>query len=334
MDTNELYEALKSGDYVNVVQTLREDAKHAYFLNTCGKPLITFVNGLASGSGLAISAWSDYNFTTESAIVHFPETSMGWVPSVGHSYLLARLDRQFAGLGTYLGLTGKALKANDLVHARIAAHYSLTTMQYDIMERMSSNFSLTREMLDLVIREVSDESEEPFSLAPVLHVIERCFGPTVQSVEQLMEALRVEETKTEEYANTHIWAREIREILQDMSPTALKVAFRAIRNPMAELGGAYSQDFRVALRMLTKCPDFCEANRCMKEEVSEPPRWNPATLEEVTDEYVDSFFRPLTYAEDKTCELIFPEAVHLEDAIMRQMRRNIRESPDCVEIIE
>ena len=49
---------------------------------------------------------------TENTVFAMPETNIGYVPDVGASYYMSRLDGQ---LGTYLCLTGTTLRGRDIL---------------------------------------------------------------------------------------------------------------------------------------------------------------------------------------------------------------------------
>ena len=68
-----------------------------------------------------------------------------------------------------------------------------------------------------------------------------------------------------------------------MSPTALKVTLQAIRRAATlTLDEVLDQDFRVGSRFLAH-PDLAEGIRAMIIDKDRRPRWNPATLDEVTE---------------------------------------------------
>ncbi len=63
------------------------------------------------GGGVGISVHGDFRIVTENTLFSMPETAIGLLPDVGGSFFLPRLDGY---LGTYLGLTGHRLKAEDV----------------------------------------------------------------------------------------------------------------------------------------------------------------------------------------------------------------------------
>lgn len=65
---------------------------------------------LLVGGGVGLSVHAPFRIATENTLFAMPETGIGFLPEVGGSFFLPRLDGQ---LGIYLGLTGKRLKGTD-----------------------------------------------------------------------------------------------------------------------------------------------------------------------------------------------------------------------------
>ena len=81
-----------------------------FFLRSLvGLDLILFV---LVGGGVGLSVHAPFRIATEKTLFAMPETGIGFLPDVAGSFFLPRLDGQ---LGIYLGLTGKRLKASDVL---------------------------------------------------------------------------------------------------------------------------------------------------------------------------------------------------------------------------
>jgi 3-hydroxyisobutyryl-CoA hydrolase len=64
------------------------------------------------GGGVGISVHAPFRIVTENTLFAMPEAGIGLFPDVGGSFFLPRLDGE---LGTYLGLTGHRLKAEEVL---------------------------------------------------------------------------------------------------------------------------------------------------------------------------------------------------------------------------
>ena len=72
------------------------------------------------GGGVGISAHGSMRIVTEHSIIAMPECSIGLIPDVGASHLLAQAP---GFVGEYLSMTGMRMKAGDALFAGFADHY-------------------------------------------------------------------------------------------------------------------------------------------------------------------------------------------------------------------
>jgi 3-hydroxyisobutyryl-CoA hydrolase len=64
------------------------------------------------GAGAGLSINTPFRIATENTMFAMPETIIGLFPDVGATFYFPRLDGQ---IGTYLGMTGQAIKAHDVL---------------------------------------------------------------------------------------------------------------------------------------------------------------------------------------------------------------------------
>ena len=103
-----------------------------YLLAALSKPYIAIMDGITSASGYHVSSSRDtdsgynsqvgggvglsipaaFRVATEKTLFAMPETKIGYCPDVGASFFLSRLDGE---MGTYLALTGDALKGRAVL---------------------------------------------------------------------------------------------------------------------------------------------------------------------------------------------------------------------------
>lgn len=256
-----------------------------------GKPYISVMDGVTMGGGVGLSVHAPFRIATERTLFAMPETTIGYFPDVGGSFFLSRLDGE---VGTYLALTSERLKGVQSLYSGIATHYIHSSVLGNMTQRLSElvfkDYSNLRERLNLVNQTISEFStglpsvqEEPILLAGNLrNAIDRCFR--YNNVEEIFQALEKETEQKE-------WAQKTLETLSIRSPTSLKVALRALRlGKKWTIDETFQREHGIAAHFM-RHPDFVEGVRARL--MSKPPRqasWQPATLNEVTNEYVDSFF--------------------------------------------
>mmetsp|Transcript_46752 Transcript_46752/g.75194 ORF Transcript_46752/g.75194 Transcript_46752/m.75194 type:complete len:125 (-) Transcript_46752:216-590(-) len=114
-----------------------------------------------------------------------------------------------------------------------------------------------------------------------LDPIERCFGHA--SVEDIIESL--EKESSQEFASMCL------KLLKKMSPTSLKVVLRQMQEGAKR---DFTQCFKMELLMSERFmerDDFFEGVRALLVDKDKSPKWNPPTLQEVSEEDVSAFFK-------------------------------------------
>lgn len=247
------------------------------FIGSYKIPYVALIDGIVMGGGVGLSVHGDYKVATEKTLFAMPETLIGLFPDVGATYVLPRLQGK---LGVYLALTGQRLKGYDVFLAGIATHYCDSKRMPELEEALSkcNNDCDIKDTL----KQFSTARDTPFSLAPVLSKINKCFSPP--SMELILKALEEEGSD---------WARNTITTLSKMSPTSLKVSLKAV-NEGAKLNllECLQIEHRISVACLSN-KDFYEGVRALLIDKDQNPKWQPATLADVTDDFVNSFFNKL-----------------------------------------
>ena len=246
------------------------------------KPVVAIMDGVVMGGGVGISAPASYRIATEKTVFAMPETGIGLFPDVGGGWFLPRLPGE---TGMWLGLTGARLKAADCLLLGLATDFVEQARVETLKARLLDN----PDAIDTVLTEVEGEAGEP-SLARLRDDIDRLFCG--DSVEAVFEALQ---------ADGGAWAGEQLAILKTKSPQAMKVAFRQLRQgrDMANFEAEMAVEYRIACRVCA-LPDFREGVRAVIVDKDNAPRWNPPTLDGVTEQQLGAIFEPLPEGEEWT----------------------------------
>ena len=215
------------------------------------KPFISLIDGFCMGGGIGLSVHGHIRVASEAAQFAMPETAIALFPDVGTTHVLPRLPGE---LGIYLGLTGARLTGADAVHAGFATHF---VPRADFPALLAA---LAEDGPAVVARFA--QSLPPFSLAPHLAAIARCFGQN--SVEAIEAALQAEGTP---------WADETLATLAKMSPASLRWTFDIVRAGAGRtLAQCLAAEFELVLRV-TRHPDFAEGVRAMVIDKDRNPKW-------------------------------------------------------------
>lgn len=266
----------------------REFFRTEYQLNhlmfTYPKPIVAIVDGVVMGGGVGISMPCRFRVATERTLFAMPETAIGLFPDVGGGWYLPRLPGQ---VGVWLALTGARLRAADCVDLGIATHYvpsdSLHAFKravVDVASVQDRDFAAS-----VITTELSRFAQDPGagSVAGRRRDIDRLFAP--DSVEEIFAGLEAEGGE---------WAAKELEGLRAKSPQALKVTLRQMRlgARAASFEDQMTVEFRMASRM-SLLPDFAEGVRACLIDKDQTPRWNPPSLEGVTDSVLKTVFARL-----------------------------------------
>ena len=113
-DIAELYETATKGDYAYGQKFWRDE----YLLNALifeyPKPVISFLQGFTMGGGVGIGCHGSHRVVGESSRIAMPECSIGLVPDVGGSLMLALAPGRLGEfLGNY-GLSGWGLRMRSM----------------------------------------------------------------------------------------------------------------------------------------------------------------------------------------------------------------------------
>jgi enoyl-CoA hydratase len=209
---------------------------------------------------------------SENALAGMPETGIGLFPDIGATYFLNQCPGE---LGMYLALTGERLKAADLLYTRLATHNAPGLRFAEIAPRLAQG-----EMPDAALAMIRDNAGYA-PLAQHRAAIDRAFaGATVEAV---FDALKREGD----------WGATIAAHLATLSPTSLKVTYRAMRQgKRLDFDACMRTEDRLASR-LVESHDFGEGVRALLIDKDQKPRWHPADLHDIRDADIAGYFEPL-----------------------------------------
>uniref|UniRef100_A0A8C6JZR0 3-hydroxyisobutyryl-CoA hydrolase n=1 Tax=Melopsittacus undulatus TaxID=13146 RepID=A0A8C6JZR0_MELUD len=265
--------------------------KEEYTLNnaigTCKKPYVALIDGITMGGGVGLSVHGHFRVATEKTIFAMPETAIGLFPDVGGGYFLPRLSGK---TGYYLALTGFRLKGRDVLKAGIATHFveseKLPALEKDLIALKSSSTENIADLLNSYHMKVNLISYQKSSrIVEAVHSLTFSFSLfSGNSMEEIVKNLKQDGSA---------FAIKQLETINKMSPTSLKLTLRQLREGASmTLQEVLTMEYRLSQACM-RHPDFYEGVRAVLIDRDQSPRWKPAALEEVSDEFVDNCFKPL-----------------------------------------
>ncbi|WP_166970705.1 enoyl-CoA hydratase/isomerase family protein [Brevibacterium atlanticum] len=266
-DIKAVYNDIVAGSDENAEFWNRE-YKMNYAISEFPKPYVVIMNGITMGGGVGISGHGSHRIVTDSTKVGMPETGIGLFPDVGGTHLLANAPGE---LGTHLALTGQPVGPGAAIALGLADHFVPDAQVPELIDDLTAG-----EDLDTVIGKYATEAPEN-ELAEAADWIDECY--VGDSAEDIVAALA---------AHADPAAQATAELIGTKAPTSVKVTLAAVRNAETmTLAEVLEQDYRVAVT-LTGLPDLKEGIRAQVIDKDRNPKWNPASLSEVSDETVHS----------------------------------------------
>ena len=273
------------------LEYFRELYQLSYVTTRLRIPLISIVDGVATGSGAGMAMCAEHRIATQNAAFSTPDVKIGLIPDNGASSFLPGLGP----LGMYLGLTGEKLVGRELLDAGLMAHFcaaesikSLENALMQVRERSGltgvlAKYEAPRDAFNKV-----NETPDPDSLATILPWVEETFNG--KSVEEIILKLR---NIQERRPSSKRWAQRITLALTSSNPTSLKLAHKLMTlGKEKDLKNCLENEFRVVSRICAG-NDLAQGVRARFEDEGRDPGWSVQGLESVTESSLEEYFAPL-----------------------------------------
>jgi len=243
------------------------------------KPTLAIMDGITMGGGVGLAQPCRYRLATERTTFAMPETGIGLFPDVGGGWYLSRMPDH---LGLWLALTGARIKAADCELLGIATDFVESARVAELKAAILAG----PERVETLLTEFEADAGRP-PIAAHQDEIARIFG--AGSVEAIVGGLE---------AAGSDWAREQLKTLATKSPQTLKVAFRQLQlgRVAATFADNMAMEYRIGARVVQR-HDFLEGVRAVIVDKDNAPKWDPPTLEAVSEDLLDGIFAPLPSAE-------------------------------------
>ena len=272
-DIRHVADAVKTGNIDEIRPFFAAEYRLNWRIKHYPKPYIALIDGVVMGGGVGVSVHGSHRVVTENALFAMPETGIGMFPDVGGTFFLPRLP---AGLGIYLGLTGRRLKGADCVSAGVATDFVPADRLEALFEALTvvtdDDFACT------IARFRQDVGDDGGALAArTEHVFDNDNAVMIASL------LRAEDP-------------QLADELAQKSPLAVCVTLEQLRRGRAlDFAGCMQLEFGLVQRLLAR-PDFVEGVRALIVDKDKVPQWAHRDITEVSADEVAACFAPVTPA--------------------------------------
>jgi len=278
-DIRHLYDLGQAGQHEEALQFWRDEYPLNAAIKTYRKPYVALIDGIVMGGGVGVSVHGSHRVAGDRYAFAMPEVGIGFFPDVGATWFLPRMPGE---LGTYCALTGERFGIGDAVGAGLATHRIPSARFAALLDGLSGTVSV-----DAVLSAFAEAAEE----GPILRrraAIDRLFKG--DRVEDILTALDREAAFGREHAD---WAGKTANTIRSKSPLSLKLAMAQVRRGKHyDFTTCMRTEFRIVSRVIHG-HDFYEGVRAVIVDKDNKPRWQPATLAEVSEAEVERHFAPL-----------------------------------------
>lgn len=256
----------------------REEYQLNYQIANYPKPYVSWLDGVTMGGGVGISILGSHRVASEHLKFAMPETAIGLFPDVGGSYFMSRMGP----IGTLLALTGKPIDVASSVSLGVATHYVTREDGANLVEQIGS--SGVEAVLSKIAATPPRRTE---TLSQLQALADRCFGSF--DIEEILDSLQ-DQSSDSGFGEL---ASETSQTIRKRSPTSVLVTLEQLRRGKElSLRECLIMEYRMSQACM-RGHDFYEGIRAVLIDKDHAPNWNPATLEEVSDELVESHFAML-----------------------------------------
>ena len=246
------------------------------------KPYISIMDGVVMGGGMGIAQGgpsTGLRIVTDRTKMAMPEVNIGLFPDVGGSHFLSHAPGQ---LGNYLGLTGLTIGASDALYVGLADVY-VPGAQLGALTALI-DATPGAQLPDAIRSFASGFAGEvgPSELQAQRAAIDAHFAAA--SVAAIMESLSRDENP---------FAQQALKAMRQRSPLMMCVTREMlVRGVALDVADCLRME-RNLVRRNFEHGEVLEGVRALVIDKDNAPKWNPASLEEVTPEMVARFFEPV-----------------------------------------
>ncbi|MDR6525055.1 enoyl-CoA hydratase/carnithine racemase [Chryseobacterium rhizosphaerae] len=290
-DVRKLYDAIMAQRAIDPTEVPKDcydffskEYQVDYDIHTYPKPVIVWGSGIVMGGGLGLMVGASHRIVTEKSKLAMPEITIGLYPDVGGTWFLNKMPSAF---GIYLGLTGARLDGADCKYLGLADYYMESSSKEDIINALKQAdwTSNPYQTVSDILNTISENTDIPESQAALHHEFIQNFEG-VDAVEEFGDLIR-------NYPEKDDWINTGLKSFTAGSPSSAHIIFRQLKQGKHL---SLEEVFQSELNLSCQCcihPDFAEGVRALLVDKDQSPQWQPATLNDITTEWIDSYFAEL-----------------------------------------
>jgi len=288
-DLRQLYQTLldcKAERNAYAERFFGEEYELDHLIHTFPKPFVCWGHGIVMGGGVGLMAGCSHRVVTEGSRVAMPEVNIGLYPDVGGSWFLRRTPGR---TGLFLAFTAAQINAADAIFAGLADVLVPHAAKAEVLEAITTagwkgTPDADRALMSRLLAQAGDGAAMPPSkLREHFDLINATLaGDDLLAIDQRLRALQSDDPWLQTAVKTYAKGAP--------SSVALSSALWQ-RVPRMSLAEVFRLEYWASLGFCAHA-DFAEGIRAVLIDKDRNPKWNPATLAEITPAFVEDHLRP------------------------------------------
>ncbi|MDM0048743.1 enoyl-CoA hydratase/isomerase family protein [Variovorax sp. J22R115] len=262
-----------------------EEYELDHMIHTFPKPFLCWGHGIVMGGGVGLMAGASHRVVTLQSRIAMPEISIGLYPDVGGSWFLRRTPGR---VGLFLALTAAPLNAADAIFCGLADIVVPQERKSQLLEAISAHAwkgeaKVDRAALSRLLAQAGEGAErQPSKVREHFDTINE-----LMAGDDLLDiARRLHELKSDDP-----WLQNAAKTFAKGAPSSAALSFELWqRVPRMSLAEVFRLEYWASLGFCAH-KDFAEGIRAVLIDKDRTPRWSPATLEEITPEFIEDHLR-------------------------------------------
>lgn len=265
----------------------REEYELDHLIHTFPKPFLCWGHGIVMGGGVGLLAGASHRVMTQQSRIAMPEINIGLYPDVGGSWFLRRTPGR---TGLFLALTAANINAHDTIFCGLADVLVPQERKADVLAAIAStqwaggDAKADRATLSRILAQAGEGAEMPPSKV-------REHYDTINALmagDDLLDIAR----RLRDVQSDDAWLQTASKTFTKGAPSSVALSFELWqRVPRMSLAEVFRLEYWASLGFCAN-KDFAEGIRAVLVDKDRNPRWNPATLEEITPAFVEDHLRP------------------------------------------
>lgn len=257
-----------------------------YLIHSYTKPIIVWGHGIVMGGGMGLLAGASHRVVTAQTRLAMPEVTIGLYPDVGGSFFLNRAPGR---TGLFLALTGASINASDALFLgmadRFLDHAQFNEVVAALQAQTFSDAKLARKQVSDVLRafEARAGARPPNVVRDHYDYIQQVTDGDV--IDDIVASIIA-------YDGDDDWLRKGAQTLKAGCPVTIHIIDQQLkRGHKLSLKEVFQMELVISINC-TRFKSFPEGVRALLIDKDKNPKFEPATLAEVTPELIEQHFTP------------------------------------------